>query len=613
MSAIASKTKSITWEKIVDFSLENQDELIRIKKDAVTTRVGGILGDIKAFFGARPVWLQRAQTQVSLKSQLRSFLQRQRTEIAGGLSLQPRDKADIKNRIDKIFDDTCKKFGTEITGEAIALAHCAAQHALLTLRNEHALLGGIRILPFEASSTTGKEIRLDNKVCVIQPAPKLANLVLSGGGMKGQAYVAVVKTLENTGIRKDLKHIAGTSAGALTAACIATGMSAQTYADLVTNLDMRDQMNDIKGKPPECRASVDGYAQGGHALRLDSSALRLSAGKLFHTCQSTIRKNVTAFCQGHLSNLSNSNMTREEKASIARLHFRIKQDISYQPTFADLALLHKYDPDNFKELTLTGFNDTDQKLEVFDARSWPDLPVATAMRISMAIPGIIDPVILRENAEDKVMIDGGIGANLPTHLLNTFATGGALKRDKTTEAEAALLSASTMSLTFDANGNAQRALDQGAKGMQMRWYKRLFVAVMAPARLQSFQQDAERFVESGTNGLPVFSGKLDTLSFGASQKMIRAAHVEAEVRFIDALRRNGVADRDRAMHHVYDSIDEAIKSIGKKDLQTFVDQTKDSDPGIEDADARNVQAKEAFITAAENYLKAQVTTRCMEH
>jgi predicted acylesterase/phospholipase RssA len=581
------------WQTIVDYALRHQKDEINIGARTVGKEGAGILGRISACFSGASKEVRRETTAQNLRQHLQGFLQSRINDIAGDFRLEPADKEYIDDEVRAILAAVIPGQGRQLTGEAIALAHSAAQQRLLELRNSRCKPPATQILPYASFDTIrGERIFTGYRVCVVEAAPKIANLVLSGGGMKGQAYVPVVKTLENTGIRKDLKHIAGTSAGALTAACIATGMKADDYAGLVTSLDMVDQMRASGGTQRRGKPSRNGYGQNGDEVRTSKSMVGFSAEKMLRTCQNTLRKNVNDFRKDHLEKAKLSKLTDQEKASVRNLHNCIATERGYQLTFNDLALLHKLDPDNFKELTLTGFNKTEQALEVFDAKTWPDLPIATAMRISMAIPGIIDPVILQKGGKDMVMIDGGVNANLPTHLVNPYATGGILQDNKT-ERAADIVAASTMALSFDSGGKGQRALDRGADSIRMPWYKRIYATLVAPNKLKAFRDDTERFVEAGLTALPARNGSLETLSFNAGKDVIRATHVDAEVGAIDTLSRNGLADRDRAIHRVYASMDEAIKNIREEDLRAFVNN----------ASRGGDEAHGQFLLAAREHLK----------
>jgi NTE family protein len=52
------------------------------------------------------------------------------------------------------------------------------------------------------------------------------NLVFEGGGVRGLCYVGALQAVEEAGLRPQVKAVAGTSAGAITAALIAMGYSA---------------------------------------------------------------------------------------------------------------------------------------------------------------------------------------------------------------------------------------------------------------------------------------------------------------------------------------------------------------------------------------------------
>ena len=54
----------------------------------------------------------------------------------------------------------------------------------------------------------------------LQKGEQVSALIFAGGGTKGAAYAGVVKALDAAGLVKDVKHFAGASAGAMTAAIL---------------------------------------------------------------------------------------------------------------------------------------------------------------------------------------------------------------------------------------------------------------------------------------------------------------------------------------------------------------------------------------------------------
>jgi NTE family protein len=86
-------------------------------------------------------------------------------------------------------------------------------------------------------------------------------LVLSGGGAKGLAHVAVLKVLEEAGVRVD--YISGTSMGAIVGALYASGYSANQLDSIVRTIDFfKILSNDLprKSKPFYEKESGEKYA-----------------------------------------------------------------------------------------------------------------------------------------------------------------------------------------------------------------------------------------------------------------------------------------------------------------------------------------------------------------
>lgn len=65
------------------------------------------------------------------------------------------------------------------------------------------------------------------------------NLVFKGGGVRGIAYAGALQVLEDKGILAGIEKVAGTSAGAITAALVALKYSAAGIKEIVSALDFR--------------------------------------------------------------------------------------------------------------------------------------------------------------------------------------------------------------------------------------------------------------------------------------------------------------------------------------------------------------------------------------
>src|ERR1700729_2521416 len=64
-------------------------------------------------------------------------------------------------------------------------------------------------------------------------------LAFSGGGAKGVVYSGVQAALEDSGIMTGVKAVAGSSAGSITSAAIASGISKEKYEELAKNTNMK--------------------------------------------------------------------------------------------------------------------------------------------------------------------------------------------------------------------------------------------------------------------------------------------------------------------------------------------------------------------------------------
>ncbi|MCA0933205.1 patatin-like phospholipase family protein [Lutimonas saemankumensis] len=199
-----------------------------------------------------------------------------------------------------------------------------------------------------------------------EPAEDLKiGLVLSGGGAKGFAHVAVLKKLEEAGIRVD--YIAGTSMGAIVGGLYASGYNAR-------ELDSVLRVNDLSGLvrddlPREVSSFYQKENDGKYAI-----SLPLTKGKI--ELPSAVSKGQNAF-----------------------------------NIFSQLTE-HVHEVDDFSELDIPFFCiatnlETGEEV-VMDKGFLPE-----AIRASGAFPGLLTPV----KVDGKVLVDGGIVDNFPVEKM----------------------------------------------------------------------------------------------------------------------------------------------------------------------------------------------------
>lgn len=198
-----------------------------------------------------------------------------------------------------------------------------------------------------------------------------ADGVFAGGGVKGIGHVGALKRAEEEGV--DFKRVAGTSAGSIVAALYAAGYTTQELYSILKEKDFKEFLDNGKEK------------------KTFLSKLLLYFSKIY-------------------------------------LKFGIyKGDVFYQwmdkklkekgvSTFSDLNQPSK------RPLRIVALDLSSKRMIIFDDKSYPDMEVARAVRMSMSIPFFFfayrwkDP---KSTAEfDNVFIDGGLLNNFPIDIFD---------------------------------------------------------------------------------------------------------------------------------------------------------------------------------------------------
>lgn len=195
------------------------------------------------------------------------------------------------------------------------------------------------------------------------------NLVFEGGGVKGIAYAGAIEVLEKQNVIGDIRRVAGTSAGAITAALVAMGADSAAIAKIVGGTKFREFMDDSFGVLRDMNRLLHEYGW--------------YKGDAF---SGWMQKQVYAL--GGDPNL----------------------------TFADLKSLASTPNSRFKELFIVGTNLTLQMPMIYSAETTPDFLVWEAARISMSIPLFFAAV--KTNPMNQIMVDGGVTWNYPLDLFD---------------------------------------------------------------------------------------------------------------------------------------------------------------------------------------------------
>ena len=160
------------------------------------------------------------------------------------------------------------------------------------------------------------------------------NLVFEGGGVKGIAYVGALEILNDEGILKDIKRVAGTSAGAMVAVLVGLGYTAAEISKIMWDLNFQNFLDDTFGYARDIDRLINEYGW--------------YKGDFFRKLMANFIKDKTG---------------------------------DGEATFKDLAKAKKY-----KDIYLIGADLSTGFSKVFCYEKTPYVKVADAARISMSIP-----------------------------------------------------------------------------------------------------------------------------------------------------------------------------------------------------------------------------------
>ena len=352
--------------------------------------------------------------------------------------------------------------------------------------------------------------------------------------MKGICYPAFIRELGENFLT-NLREVAGSSAGAIIAFLVASGVDMETAQDFIANVNI---FKEINGDIDENRLGTGLFGVGRFMQSMNNLSIREPQRYYAQIKDSGLLSKI-AHCKGY------------EK-------FIVHADNGFHGglTFNDLYLLHQLNPAKFKQLYITAYDRKNQELRYFNAESDPDFRCFIGLRASIAIPHIIKPILI----DGRELSDGGEGSNVPLEVFSQRA-------DFDPEETAVFI--------FDRQGTAFRILHEPPKirgrstlqRMQRLGLKAVndlsrSLAHLDPDQLiqhrlssislkedgqlwhsqrpsllkrilggenyvKAMRRDGEKIVSMLSNAFVIPHGDLSMVSFNASKKMIQQAIQEA--------------------------------------------------------------------------------------
>jgi len=196
------------------------------------------------------------------------------------------------------------------------------------------------------------------------PARPRIGLVLSGGGARGGAHLGVLKVMEELHVPVDV--VVGTSAGAIVAAAYASGMPLPQIADEMSGLRTVMLFRDVDRSEVPLRNKInDAINYIGPEMGLKNGGVALPKGVVAGVSIEAVLRQLTA---------------RQRVSDFDKL------PIPFRAIATDLTT---------SEMVVIGHGN-----------------LSVAVRASMAIPAVVDPVEL----DGRLLVDGGLARNLPVDV-----------------------------------------------------------------------------------------------------------------------------------------------------------------------------------------------------
>ncbi len=273
------------------------------------------------------------------------------------------------------------------------------------------------------------------------------HLVLRGGGLKGIAFPAALKELERQGALKEVRSVAGTSAGAITATLLAVGWTPDELSKISEEAPLESfldygNIGGVAGHVVD--TACDGVtAAVAYAQSLPILNIVMGGSPFGAFTASVIARYKAATFLDKLQSLP-ALCTGEPFRLWLEQRIRDKTGIEHC-TYGELAELAKREPHKYRELyvyvarlnaegpaTVLCLGTTDLDPQI----ACKDIIISDGARCSMSIPVIFEPHHLHIKKDGKRVpllgqgrfVDGGILANFPIETFDDKAQGKANPR-----------------------------------------------------------------------------------------------------------------------------------------------------------------------------------------
>ena len=274
------------------------------------------------------------------------------------------------------------------------------------------------------------------------------DLVFQGGGAKGIAYVGALRAFEQHEPGLDMRRLVGTSAGAINVALLAAGYSYKEMAEVLNDTDAEGQpvfdsfmaipkpseFEDVEFNKTLIISALELLTQAG-LNKLNLPAIVTTGLSWVQPVINWVIGLRPVECKlnflleripegWHDFALQAFNLIERGGIFSARKFMDwMFERLESKGLDREITFRHLFEHSG-KDLTLVGSDITGQQMLVLNHMTTPDLPVAWAVRMSMNIPFVWDPVVWQpgfgryngNNIEGHRIVDGGALSNFAIRL-----------------------------------------------------------------------------------------------------------------------------------------------------------------------------------------------------
>ncbi|MDR1906723.1 MAG: patatin-like phospholipase family protein [Puniceicoccales bacterium] len=429
---------------------------------------------------------------------------------------------------------------------------------------------------------------------VLQQEVAIENLCLRGGGGKGFGYAGALAALTQAGKLDRLKAVSGSSAGAIAAVAIGFGTRPEalgSFCDEIQAGVAKRKSKEAMKNYPALEGMFSGLGVMGNAAGVIQAIDEVTAKNTKEFLQ---KPEVRDFLS-HKNGVFQPYELNRLRNLMAEVTF--PREESAMLTFKDLELLRRIRGEgienNFKAITLTGWDATAQKEVYFDAKNTSDMPIAYATRISMALPGAFNAVEMNltkyqpggiQVQSPHKFMDGGLGSNSPTEIFIKPLTHSSTEEERIQHQKA---QASTLTCVFDEGGKAF-SMDSSKFSHGENWITRAFLwllgAIKSTLNMSALRNDENKKLNDAGNIMVVGHGQLGTLSMSPTTEERNAVDLMSNLMAVDWVRQQG----DGEVQIESSSLDALLKELSLENLRKM----KVSDEEIQAVIQSEIQRRE---------------------